>query len=209
MKRGQYICDSYEYGCEWYWVEDEITLSVTDLSKMKDVEKAYDYFGTEALSYAIEDPSFFGMFGRIAIDMEVAYETEDITAYSVPILLNDEEYSLIVIYYFNDEEFRILGAKKGINEFGMASKDLRKLKKGDKITTIHYASSLYGDDDFEKVEIDIIRYSDKTVFEEVDLGEETFVMMFELTDSKNNPAYSKMINITIDGDNSETEIIDW
>ena len=140
--------------------------------------------------------------------MEVYYEGEDYTAYSVPILLNGEEYSLRVIYDYNDEEFYILGARKGLDETGMADKNLIQLKPGDEITTIHYASSLSGDDDFQQVPVDTFTVTEDTAFTEEDLGDGSFLMMFELVDARNNEAYSEAVLFTVTGDEYEIEILE-
>ena len=64
---GQSICDSYYKGCEETWSEDNVTLSVIDLSKVPDLRKAYENFGIEALQLSSQNPkSFFSKFGRQA-----------------------------------------------------------------------------------------------------------------------------------------------
>ena len=140
--------------------------------------------------------------------MEVYYEGEDYTAYSVPILLNGQEYSLRVIYDYNDEQFYILGARKGLDETGMADKNLIQLKPGDEITTIHYASSLSGDDDFVQVPVDTFTVTEDTAFTEEDMGDGEFLMMFELVDARNNEAYSEAVLFTVTGDEYEIEILE-
>lgn len=64
---GQSICDSYYKGCEAAWTEDNVTLSVIDLSKIPELRKAYENFGLEALQLSAQNPkSFFSKFGRQA-----------------------------------------------------------------------------------------------------------------------------------------------
>ena len=64
---GQAICDTYYAGCEETWSEDEVTLSVIDLSKIPQLRTAYENFGIEALRLSEQDPrKFFSMFGRSA-----------------------------------------------------------------------------------------------------------------------------------------------
>lgn len=64
---GTAICDSFQEGCEIYGTDDEITLSVIDLSRISPLLVAYDNLGKEALSYACADPIFFSEFGRSAL----------------------------------------------------------------------------------------------------------------------------------------------
>ena len=155
--------------------------------------------------------NFRGVWGAIdgyLVYMEVYYEGDDYTAYSVPILLNGEEYSLRVIYDYNDERYYILGARKGIDSNGMADKNLVQLRPGDEITTIHYASTISGDDDFEALEMDTFTVTEDTVFEEVDMGDGTFLLMFELADARNNYAYSELVSFTVEGEDIEVEILE-
>ncbi|MFQ9396296.1 MAG: hypothetical protein ACLR2E_22560 [Lachnospiraceae bacterium] len=67
---GTAICDSFQEGCEIYGTDDEITLSVIDLSRISPLLVAYDNLGREALSYACADPIFFSEFGRSALQSE-------------------------------------------------------------------------------------------------------------------------------------------
>ena len=155
--------------------------------------------------------NFRGVWGAIddyPVYMEIVYETDDYTTYSVPILLNGEEYNLRVNYDYIDEAFYILGARKALDDNGIADKNLIQLRPGDEITTIHYASSLSGDDDFAAIPVDTFTVTEDTSFDETDMGDGTFLMLFELHDAKSNIQYSEMIQITVDGDYEYIEILD-
>ncbi len=67
---GTAICDSYVTGCEEVGTKDEITLSVTDLTKLAPLLVAYDNIGKEALASACQDPTFFAEFARSAQSSE-------------------------------------------------------------------------------------------------------------------------------------------
>ena len=154
--------------------------------------------------------NFRGVWGCLdgyLVYMEVYYEGQEYTAYSVPILLNGKEYSLRVIYDYNEEEFVILGARKGLDDSGMADKNLIQLRPGDEITTLHYASSLSGDDDFQQVPVDTFTVTEETAFTEEDMGDGCYVMMFELVDARNNCAYSEAVAFTVDGEMTDIEIL--
>ena len=153
--------------------------------------------------------NFRGVWGAIdgyPVYMEVSYDTEDYTVYSVPILLNGEEYSLRVTYDFNEEAFFILGARKGLDDNGMADKNLRQLEPGDEITTIHYAATISGEDDFTEIPMDTFEVTEDTSFDEVDMGDGTFLMMFELVDVKNNTMYSEPVEFSVNGDYIDIEV---
>ena len=89
--------------------------------------------------------NFRGVWGALdgrLVYMELNYAGEDYNLYSVPVLLNEEEYNLQIAYDFSSEKWSILGAWQGINENGMADKELRALSEGDKITTLWQLASL-------------------------------------------------------------------
>ncbi|MDD3428702.1 MAG: clostripain-related cysteine peptidase [Oscillospiraceae bacterium] len=67
---GKIICDSYVQGCQEVGTAEEITLSVTDLSKVGALLTAYNNIGKEALAAACDDPYFFSSFGRSALSAE-------------------------------------------------------------------------------------------------------------------------------------------
>ncbi|MEG1448165.1 MAG: clostripain-related cysteine peptidase, partial [Oscillospiraceae bacterium] len=70
LKLSKAICDTYVEGCEMVGTEDNITLSVTNLSKVNNLITAYDDFGKEALASAVENPAFFAHFSKIANSIE-------------------------------------------------------------------------------------------------------------------------------------------
>ena len=149
--------------------------------------------------------NFRGVWGAIdghIVYMELSYEGDDYNLYSVPILLNDEEYNLQVAYNFTDEAWSILGAAKGLDaDSGMASKELRLLEAGDKITTIWMAASYSGDDDFEMYTAEELTFTDSTSFGEAELPDGSYAMVFEMWDAMGNDAYSDAV--TFDCENGE------
>ena len=67
---GRAICDAYLDGCRLAGTADDITLSVTDLSKIGTLLEAYNALGTQALVEAIGDPQFYTSFSRGAMTAE-------------------------------------------------------------------------------------------------------------------------------------------
>ena len=63
---GKVVCDAFAEGCKIDGVADEITLSVTDLSKIGPLMEAYEALGQEALLNAVDNPGFFPAMGRMA-----------------------------------------------------------------------------------------------------------------------------------------------
>lgn len=141
--------------------------------------------------------NFRGVWGSLdgaLCYMEIAYEGDTYNLYTVPILLNGEGYNLMVIYDFELGEYLIEGARKPLDESGAADKNLRYLVEGDEIQTIHYAS-LISDDSGEltAVPIDTIVVASDTSFEETELGDGIFIMIYVMRDSQGNTAYSAAV----------------
>lgn len=140
--------------------------------------------------------NFRGVWGGIdgnLVYMELSFEGEDYNLYSVPVLLNGEEYHLQVVYDFAAEEWDILGARRGIDENGMADKLLRLLREGDEITTLWYMASVSGDDEFEPYAVDTFTVTADTAFDEIELPDGSYAMLYEMRDVMDHYAYSDQV----------------
>ena len=148
--------------------------------------------------------NFRGVWGALdgcLVYMELSFEGEDYNLYSVPVLLNGEAYNLQVAYDFTAEQWSILGASQGIDESGMASKELRLLQVGDVITTIWKMASYSGDDDFVMYSADEVTVTAETAFGEAPLFDGSYSMTFEMKDAAGNQAYSDTVTFDcIDGE---------
>lgn len=140
--------------------------------------------------------NFRGVWSAIdghLVYMELSFEGEGYHLYSVPILLNGEAYNLQVVYDFTAEEWGILGASQGLDDSGMASKEMRLLVEGDVITTLWKAASYSGDDDFEMYAIEDVVVTADTTFGEAPLVDGSYSMVFEMWDAAGNYAYSDAV----------------
>lgn len=140
--------------------------------------------------------NFRGVWGAIddhLVYMELSFEGDGYNLYSVPILLNGEEYNLQVAYDFTTEEWSMLGASQGLDDSGMASKEMRLLEEGDVITTIWKMASYSGDDDFEMYTVDDITVTADTTFGEAPLFDGSYSMVIEMWDAAGNYAYSDAV----------------
>ena len=148
--------------------------------------------------------NFRGVWGAIdghLVYMELSFAGDDYNLYSVPILLNGEAYNLQVAYDFTAEAWNILGASQGLDESGMASKELRLLAEGDVITTIWKVASYSGDDDFEMYAAEELTVTADTSFGEAALFDGSYAMVFEMWDAAGNYAYSD--KVTFDCEDGE------
>ena len=114
--------------------------------------------------------------------------------------------NLQVVYDFTAEEWRILGARQGIDDSGMADKELRLLKPGDEITTVWYLSDWSEDSGFEAYESETLTVTADTAFYEQALPDGEYLMIFEMRDSQGNSAYSQGVGFTVDGEDITTSV---
>jgi len=148
--------------------------------------------------------NFRGVWGAIdghLVYMELSFEGEDYNLYAVPVLLNGEEYNLQVVYDFTTEQWTILGASQGLDDSGMASKELRLLTEGDVITTIWKVASVTGEDEFQMYAAEEITVTADTAFGEAPLMDGSYSMVIEMWDANGNYAYSDAV--TFDCANGE------
>ena len=153
--------------------------------------------------------NFRGVWGALdghLVYMELSFEGEDYNLYSVPILLNGEAYNLQVAYDFTAEEWSILGASQGLDESGMASKELRLLAEGDVITTIWKAAIFTGDDDFEMYAAEELTVTADTAFGEAPLFDGSYSMVFEMWDAAGNYACSDAVTFDCAGGEISTTV---
>jgi hypothetical protein len=154
--------------------------------------------------------NFRGVWGSLdgaLCYMEIAYEGDGYNQYSVPILLNGEDYNLIVIYDFSTEEYYIEGARKPLDESGAADKNLRYLVEGDEIQTVHYATALSDDsDELMAVPIDTIKVTTETAFAETELGDGLFIMFYAMKDSQGNIVNSAAVTFESKGGEIYTSV---
>lgn len=146
--------------------------------------------------------NFRGVWGGIdgnIVYMELSFEGDDYNLYSVPVLLNGEEYNLQVVYDFSAEEWGILGARQGIDESGMADKELRLLQEGDEITTLWFMATASGDDDFEPYTAASFTVTADTAFSEIELPDGRYAMLYEMRDAMDNYAYSDEVTFDCAG----------
>lgn len=180
-------------GFQLYWIDAENDLMLL-LGTDNDIVADWDE--------GVFKDNFRGVWGSIdgcLVYMELCYEGDDYNLYSVPILLNGEEYNLMVSYSFTEESWEILGARRSIDENGMADKELVLLQEGDEITTIHYLSSVSDEDaGFEAYTMDTITVTAETSFYETELADGEYGMIFEMLDSQNNAAYSDVVIFTVE-----------
>lgn len=158
----------------------------------------------------IFEDNFRGVWGSLdgeLVYMELSDEAEDYQVYAVPVLLSGEEYTMLVSYLYDAEDFRILGLRKGIDENGMADGKIRPLIPGDIIEPLHYVVDLETEE-VTQIAVDSVVVSEDTSFYEIDMGDGEFLFMFEMCDIQNNSYLSEAITITVEDGEIFLESID-
>jgi len=154
--------------------------------------------------------NFYGTWGCIndcPVYMELNCVDDDYNLYSVPILLNGEEYCLQVCYDFTVGEYVVLGARPGLDpSTGMASKELRNLESGDTIDIIWKMASLEGDDDFEDYVVEEIVVDNNFAFTQGDLPDGLYAMMFAMTDAFGTEVTSNPVLFNVSDGEIETMV---
>lgn len=140
--------------------------------------------------------------------IEIVEENDNYNLYSIPIKLNNVRVNLQVAYDYSNDKYKILGAKRN-TRMGAADKHLIKLKKGDKITTLHYGLTISGDDsEFTEVEVETFTINENPKFEDELLGDGEYLYCFEFVTPNNESASSQFINFTVKDDSIYTSKID-
>jgi len=145
--------------------------------------------------------NFRGVWGSIdgaLVYMELSDEADEYQVYAVPILLNGERFTLLVSYIYSTEEYGVLGARKGIDDNGMSSGNIRPLIPGDTVEPLHYVMYYETDDDATEMALERITVTAQTRFEEMDLGDGSFMYLFEMRDVRNNSYLSEAVWISVE-----------
>lgn len=132
------------------------------------------------------------------VHTEVVYQGEDYTIYSVPVLLNEEQYNLRVVYDERKQDYTVLGARKGLSGDGMADKNLVRLKLGDELSFVYQERLLDGSGGFGYTIGETVTVTEETMFYESPLPPGEYGMMFKVFDAKGNSALSEVLRFDMD-----------
>ncbi|MEG2928913.1 MAG: clostripain-related cysteine peptidase [Oscillospiraceae bacterium] len=75
--------------------------------------------------------------------MEALSFTDEYILYTVPVVVNDKDTNLRMLYHMETGEYEVIGTWDGIDgESGMSSRDVKKLVDGDEVTFVFTAADL-------------------------------------------------------------------
>ncbi|MEG0092134.1 MAG: hypothetical protein RSA20_09955, partial [Oscillospiraceae bacterium] len=128
--------------------------------------------------------------------MEALSFTDDYILYTVPVIVNDLETNLRMMYHMDTGEYEVIGTWDGIDEeSGMSSRDIKKLKDGDVVTLVFAAADL---ETGEAYEFDGASFTvdGPVIAEEATLFDGTYYYQYAITDIFGNNYESDMAMMT-------------
>ena len=139
--------------------------------------------------------------------VEITEENDGYNLYSIPIKLNGVECNLQVAYVYNEKKYFIIGARRGLESNGMSSRELIQLKAGDEITTLHYGTTISGDDEnLTEVEVDTFTIGENPQIKDEELGDGTYSYCFEFVSPTEESALSALVMFTIENGEITTTV---
>ena len=129
--------------------------------------------------------NFFNQWMTIGgeyVSSELIDEEETYNIYSVPAVVNGVETNLRVLYDYSAESYRMLGRYDGVEDSGsMTSRGIMPLNDGDQISFMLPGWEMDTDDDFWYY-TDPVTWSDDVAIVDEDMGDGTYMYMFEIED---------------------------
>jgi hypothetical protein len=131
--------------------------------------------------------------------MDIAAETDESQTYAAPVMLNGEEYTLLVRYTYDSGTYEILGAVRGITTSAdMPPELLYRLHIGDIVEPFLYVSDINTDADPAPILSGSVTVTEDTAFRETPLGDGVYYYMFEMVDYDNRSYLSQVVEIQVD-----------
>ena len=134
------------------------------------------------------------------LPITVANESDDYVTYDCHVKINGILHNMTIVFNYETQKYSILGIAR-LNENGVPDRNSRKLKPGDKITTVFGVQTLTGDDEEVNADIDTFEYTKDTKIEDTDLGESNVLYAFTFSDAYGNSSQSEIVALTIDDQN--------
>ena len=127
-----------------------VSMLSSDGEDIIQIGETYDINGdwSSGLFYDNFDGYWLSLPDGQTLSTYLAETGDDYFVYTSPILLNGEETNLRIRYDYNSSSIYIEGAWDGIDENGASSREIVKLKDGDVITPLYFASGLDSDEEF-------------------------------------------------------------
>ncbi|WP_026836142.1 clostripain-related cysteine peptidase [Eubacterium xylanophilum] len=122
-------------------------------------------------------------------------EDDDIV-YTSPITLNGKRTNLRLLQ--SDDDIKVIGAWDGLDEEGASARDIKKIKKGDKIVPIYYAYDAKNPDEPEEYEGDTYKVGKKFKISYDYIMPGNYMYSFCIQDVYNNTYNTEYAQIEVD-----------
>lgn len=135
----------------------------------------------------------------IYVNLNLLSATESYNLYSIPIKLNGERMNLRAIYDWEKGAYRVLGALAQGDDSGASSRDMRRLKNGDKVAVLMEGIN-WETGDTTEYEIGTFTVQGTVKLEEMGLTDGDYLYQYELVDIKGDTYYSAEVIMEVDGE---------
>lgn len=139
----------------------------------------------------------------------IAEEGVDYDIYTAPILLNGEQTNLRIKMQYHDDGYDnfILGTWDGIDEYGQAAKNVRKLSSGDVITPVYYTYDENGEYVGDTIGNDYVYDGDINIYDDF-LPSADYLYSFCIEDIYGNSSYTDFVTFNVDDNGDVSFYID-
>lgn len=149
------------------WVIDSDNEQIADLGEVADLscdwETGYIEDNFDGLWYALTDGQYLGVY--------YVSSTDDYDVYTSKVRLNGEETNLRFRVYYEDGRCEFDGIWDGIDEYGMASGQVKKLNIGDTIVPLYYDALTFEEGDYYEGSEFVVSDYDFITYESLSDGE--------------------------------------
>ena len=135
----------------------------------------------------------------IYVNLNLLSATESYNLYSIPIMLNGDRMNLRAIYDWDKEAYRVLGALAPGDNSGASSRDMRRLKDGDKVIIMMEGTN-WETGNVTEYQIGSFTVKGAVTLEEIDLMDGDYLYQYELVDIMGETYYSSEVLMEVKGD---------
>ncbi|MGN1340979.1 MAG: clostripain-related cysteine peptidase [Oscillospiraceae bacterium] len=130
----------------------------------------------------------------------IVCECDGYDVYTSPVLLNGEETNLRITYDYVSGTVTIDGVWDGIDENGMASRDIYAVNQGDRITPMYFVMAVESDDEGYWYGSEYVFESQPQVYFDL-LPDGEYLYNFNIDDIYGDFKMTDFVNFTIEGEN--------
>ena len=128
----------------------------------------------------------------------VVEECDGYDIYTSPVLINGEETNLRIIHDYENDTVTIDGIWDGIDENGMAARNVYELSEGDSITPLYYASAIDSDDEYYYYGDEYVFDGEPEIYFDL-LYDGEYLYGFTIDDIFGDYFVTDFVNFTVDG----------